>query len=204
MVSEGRECPEAQQAGAREDINLSLRLPLISSKWLPSDETNRLQRAREPPGSTVLRIQPPGRGGGPGSLERSWRGKWRKPAHSPHITLPLHFPEVLGSPSRFSPPVLMLSVSLLSSVSSLSVPSHRAIGTKGLLHLPAAAPPTRSAQLHFSIQWARSSSVTLSPSPAGALPAVSQLPSGTGNLSGTNILKSRFEVANLSLIYPFT
>lgn len=204
MVSEGRECPEAQQAGAREDINLSLCLPLISSKWLPSDETNRLQRAQEPLGSTVLRIQPPGRGGGLGSSKRSWRGKWRKPAHSPHITLPLRFPEVLGSPSRSSPPVLMLSVSLLSSVSSLSVPSHRAIGTKGLLHLPAAAPPTRSTQLHFSIQWARSSSVTLSPSPAGALPAVSQLPSGTGNLSSTNILKSCFEVANLSLIYPFT
>lgn len=62
VVSEGRESPEAQRAGAREEISLSLHLPLISSKWLPSDEATRPQRAQEPLGSTVLRIQPPGQG----------------------------------------------------------------------------------------------------------------------------------------------
>ena len=55
------------------------------------------------------------------SLEPGWGGRaWRMPTQSPHITLLLHSAQVLGFPSGSSPPVLMLSVSLLSSISSLS------------------------------------------------------------------------------------
>lgn len=68
----------------------------------------------------VLGMQPPGRRSGQRSQERSLGASRGCPARSPHITPLLHSAEELGFPSGFSPPVLMLSVSLLSSISSLS------------------------------------------------------------------------------------
>lgn len=130
---------------------------MLTSDFLsvaPVGDTNRVQRAQE-----TLAAQSSDSSLSPGhrsrqrSPEGRWRGKGRMPAHSPHITRLLHFPEVLGFPSWFSPPVLMLSVSLLSSISSLSVPSHRAIGTRGPLHLRAggASPPLCTASLQHPV-----------------------------------------------------
>lgn len=191
------------QAAAGEETHLSPCWSLISSKWLPSDETSWQQRAQEAP--AVPSVQSILLAKGKGWAAWSGAGGTRRtPLQSPHITLLPHSAQVLGLPSGFSPPVLMLSVSLLSRISSLSAhclchPVVR-LAPKASSICPLHA-SHQLAGLHFHIQRAPGSSLPPSPSPAGTLRAVSLPPSGTGNLSGTNILKSRLEVANLSLTY---